>query len=241
MDSRSDVISGFERGGQAGKPNAQTVGQHAEYVLPKWAPRVPKALIARLYETSADNLLDDELVDEVGYAFLVRCESMLDVRMKYQGKVRCVGCQIIIENAYVEDKIIVCAECGWECSWVAYQKTIKYKKLHAGGMTPFLEEYVRKFPVAKTSGEKMILIDTLIHRYHWETSSSAGSRPGAVGLIEGKLKDIMPFLEKLTYGDHVPAEVKATRMEWRKKWESNGWRKGMGKREQEERAKQDLK
>jgi len=54
--------------------------------------------------------------------------------------------------------------CGWECSRAAYTKTFKYKKLHAGGMQPFLDEFVKKFPIARTSGEKMILIDTLIHK-----------------------------------------------------------------------------
>lgn len=85
MDNESDEKPSLEQRNQAEKPNAQTTGQLSEYVLPKWAPRVPKALIARLYETSARNLLDDELVDEVGYALLVRCESMLDVGLKYQG------------------------------------------------------------------------------------------------------------------------------------------------------------
>ncbi|NKB68596.1 MAG: hypothetical protein GKR89_16155 [Candidatus Latescibacteria bacterium] len=195
-----------------------------------------KSLIARLYESTGRGLLDAELVDEVGYTLLLRCESMLDVRLKYQGKVRCVDCKILIEDARADKTMITCTACGWTCSWAAYQKTIKYKKLHAGGMTPFLEEYARKFPVAKTSGEKIILIDTLIHRFHWETSTNPGSRPGAVGLIEGKLKDVMPFLEKLTYGDHVPAEVQATRLAWRKKWDDNGWKKGMGKREREQQG-----
>lgn len=104
-------------------------------------------------------------------------------------------------------------------------------------MKPFLEEFVYKFPVARTSGEKMILIDTLIHKYHWETSSGAG-RPGSVGLIEGKMKDIMPFLDKLNYGSHVPAEVEAIRREWRRKWNGHRWKERLARREQEERAKQ---
>ena len=161
-----------------------------DYDLPIWAPRVPKPLIARLYEGSGKGLLDDRLVDDVGYRLLLRCENMLDVGLRYEGRVRCPKCESISEIG--EEDGPTCDQCGWKCSWEAYNKTIKHKKLHAGGMTPFLKDFTKRFPLAKTSSEKMILIDTLIHRYHWESSDGAG-RPGSVGLIEGKMKDIMPF------------------------------------------------
>jgi hypothetical protein len=47
-------------------------------------------------------------------------------------------------------------------------------------------------------------------------------------LIEGKMKASMEFLDRLSYGDHVPAEVSRTREEWRKKWSENPWSKGRG-------------
>ncbi len=106
----------------------------SEYVLPKWAPRVPKPIIARLYASSRKGLQDDVLVDEVGYALLARCQSLLDVGLRYQVKVKCVGCGNLVESIVWRDDEIHCDRCGWECSWVAYKKTIKYKKLHAGGM-----------------------------------------------------------------------------------------------------------
>jgi hypothetical protein len=49
------------------------------------------------------------------------------------------------------------------------------------------------------------------------------SRPGACCLIEGKLKDIMPFLDALSYGENVPEDVQATREEWRKVWRDSRW------------------
>ena len=39
---------------------------------PRWAPRVQAAMIRRLYEQNAAGIYDDQLVDEVGYAFLAR-------------------------------------------------------------------------------------------------------------------------------------------------------------------------
>jgi hypothetical protein len=72
-----------------------------------------------------------------------------------------------------------------------------------------------------------VLIDTLIHRFHW---ASEQGRPLATALIEGKMKDIMPFLDRLSYGESIPPEVEKTREEWRRKWEKNLWSKGRGQR-----------
>jgi hypothetical protein len=57
-------------------------------------------------------------VDEVGYALLARSESMLDVGLKHEGKVRCVECRGIIETDGSIDEMIICGKCGWECALV---------------------------------------------------------------------------------------------------------------------------
>jgi len=75
---------------------------------------------------------------------------------------------------------------------------------------------------------RRVLIDTLIHRFHWESDGQAAGRPGATSLIEGRLKDIMPFLDGLSYGDDTPPEIARTREEWRKKWRANPWSSGRG-------------
>ncbi|MDE2700663.1 MAG: hypothetical protein OXI23_17485, partial [Gemmatimonadota bacterium] len=53
--------------------------------------------------------------------------------------------------------------------------------------------------VARSVQEKMILIDTLIHRYHWELEGGL-SGPGARDLIGGKPNEIIDFLNNLSYG-----------------------------------------
>ena len=51
-----------------------------------------------------------------------------------------------------------------------------------------------------------------------------GGHHGAAGcLIEGKLKDIMPFLDSLSYGENAPQGVHDTREAWRKEWRSSRW------------------
>jgi hypothetical protein len=71
----------------------------------------------------------------------------------------------------------------------------------------------------------MILIDTLIHLFHW---NSAQGRPLAVSLIEGSMKSTMAFLDRLAYGDSVPVEAIHTREAWRRSWAANGWSHGRG-------------
>ena len=190
------------------------------YTLPAWAPRLRKLQIARLYESCGRGVIDEDLVDDVGFSLLARAESILSATEASRGQVPCPKCKAVVERTSWKSELLKCQHCDWQCPWDEYKKTIKYKHLNAGGMRPFLEDYVRQFPKAKSHSDRLILIDTLIHRYHWE-NSTGGGRPGACCLIEGKMKDIMPFLDNLSYGDTVPREVEVTREVWRAKWQSN--------------------
>lgn len=42
------------------------------------------------------------------------------------------------------------------------------------------------------------------------------------------MKDIVEFLDRLTYGDNILPEIERTREEWRRKWHENGWFQGRG-------------
>ena len=192
--------------------------------LPSWSPRLRKSQIARLYESVGRGILDEELIDDVGFSLLARAESILEAAEACGGRVSCPNCKTTIEHDDDGDNVLLrCPSCNWECWWKTYHKTIKHKGLSAGGMKPFLEEFVQKFTKTRSHSRRLILIDTLIHRYHWETSTRAG-RPGTSSLIEGKMSNIMPFLDGLNYGDQIPKEVETTREEWRKKWQSNRWK-----------------
>jgi ribosomal protein L37AE/L43A len=195
----------------------------AEIQLPIWSPRVSKSRIARLYASFARGIVDEELVDDVGFSLLVRCESVLAATEASQGRsAPCPSCGSAVQWVSWRGEDLECQSCGWRCTGQAYKKTIKYKHLFAGGMKPFLEEFVREFRRARTHSDRFILIDTLIHRYHWE-NVGRGGRPGACCLIEGKLKDIMPFLDALSYGENVPEDVQVTREKWRKEWLDSRW------------------
>ena len=191
--------------------------------LPVWSPRVRKSKIERLYTTFGKGIVDEDLVDDVGFSLLARCESVLAATEASQGRgAPCPSCDSLVKWVSWQDEELECKGCGWRCPGQAYKKTIKYKHLFAGGMKPFLEEFVREFPRARTHSDRFIRIDTLIHRYHWENVGSGG-RPGACCLIEGKLKDIMAFLDTLSYGEKTPEKVQVAREQWRREWRGSRW------------------
>ena len=198
------------------------------YQLPVWAPRLRKVQIEKLYRSSGLGLLDEEIIDDVGFSLYARCLSMLQVSEALRGNPPCPRCEAVaqIDNAPV--RFVRCANCGWTCPWALYQKTYQHKGLFAGGLEPFVKEFVLKFPATQSHRERMVLIDTLIHRFHWESSGVTDGRPGATSLIQGNMKDVMAFLDRLSYGSDIPNEIRQTREEWRKKWQENAWSKGKG-------------
>jgi hypothetical protein len=106
--------------------------------------------------------------------------------------------------------------CGWELSWKEYHKSRQKKQLSAGGIEPFLQEYLAQFPRCKTHRHKMIQIDILIHRYHWELQGDPG-RPGACNLIGGRQWEIWELLEGLAHSELSTLGLEQTRNRWRKK------------------------
>jgi hypothetical protein len=204
------------------------MSENSSYQLPVWAHRLTKLQIERLYQSCGQGLLDEELIDDVGFSLYSRCISMLQVREAMLGNPLCPRCGA---PAHVDEDpapFARCADCGWNCPWELYQKTYQHKGLFAGGLEPFVRDFVRDFPATHSYRERMVLIDTLIHRFHWESAGVTDGRPGATSLIQGKMKDIMAFLDRLSYGENIPPDIAQTREAWRKKWRENAWSRGKG-------------
>ncbi len=181
--------------------------------LPTWAPRVPKKLIRRFYETDAKGIYDGDLIDEIGYALLARCESFITANGARAGELPCPCCSQTVQR----EELLRCP-CGWELPWAAYFKTIQHTQL--SGAEPVLEQFrdfVNAFPSARTARQKVLLIDRLIHGFHWYLRGKADNgptRPVAINLIEGRMGDVVAFLEELTYGDQSTPGTTDNRAEW---------------------------
>lgn len=182
-----------------------------------WAPRVSQQLIQRLYEDDAQGLQDEELINEVGWTLLARCDSFIRAVEATQGKVRCPSCDGLILHHNQPDEILHCPVCGWEIPWQDYFKTIQHKQL--SGAEPvlfFFRDFIMRFPKAKEPAEKIFLIDQLIHGFHWNSHDNGPTCTTAVNLISGGYHEVVDFLDRLSYGPSSTPGLSQTRQQWRR-------------------------
>jgi hypothetical protein len=189
-------------------------------ILPEWAPRVPQAKIRQLYQNDAAGIYDDELINEVGYGLLARCKSFIEANEAFHGRVRCPRCSAIVNHSRAKDELLRCA-CGWELTWGEYFATIQHRQL--SGAEPVLNlfsAYVTQFPQARSAQEKVLQIDRLIHGFHWFLRMEYPTRPVAVNLIEGRLVEVIEFLDGLAVGTGSTPGVSERKAEWNQTLES---------------------
>ena len=176
----------------------------------KFSPRVSKQDIKRIYEDDAKGLHDEELINDVGIALYMRCCDILAVKRAREGYVRCQNCWKNGEEAYIErpkirskdmaDQPLVCTICGFSFTWQDYMKAFKRNQLNSGGALPAFEDYVKMYPRTKDPQTKMLLIDRLIHEFHYSDKKMPEQPTRSVGpnLISGNLTDILIFLDELS-------------------------------------------
>ncbi len=181
----------------------------------RWASRVPKRKIQQLYETDAKGIYDEDLIDDVGFGLLARCESFITAVEAHRGRAACPRCKTVIPHNWQKAARLLCEGCGWETTWGAYLETIRHKQLSgAEPVIAAMEEYMRGFGAARSPREKMILIDRLIHSHHW--ADEGPTRPVAVNLIAGRMGDVVEFLDRLSYGEASTPGIREMREEWRR-------------------------
>ena len=77
----------------------------------KWAERLPRNLIRRLYESDAKHIQDNELADEVGYGLYARAKDLIEINKTHgSGMIYCKSCKKEIYKSAGE--IYKCI-CGW--------------------------------------------------------------------------------------------------------------------------------
>ena len=179
----------------------------------RWAKKVRPDLIRRLYRADAQGISDIELIDDVGYALLVRCESILTCTEAHSGRATCPRCKAKI--AHNGDKLasLICS-CGWETHWGTYLASYQHRGLVGGLALPAFVRFAEQWPRARTDRDKMLLIDALIHACHVDVRFGA-TRPAASNLIEGTPKELLAFLDELAYSDLSTPGVHGTKVAWR--------------------------
>lgn len=183
----------------------------------RWAPRVSRELIRRLYETDARGIVDEELIDEVAFALYARCRSIVDAS---NHRVPCPVCGSSFEipppgYPLLRD-ILRCGDCGWATTGEEYRRSIQGKMLitqNRDNTGPFVQ-YLPKLEAARSPRERMLAVDWLIQQVH--SHGMPRGRPVAVNLIEGAEAKVMEFLDQLFVGLASSPEEREAYVAWRK-------------------------
>ena len=196
---------------------------------------MPKWKVRRLYESEAAGIIDEELLDDVGTALWLRCRDIVAVLEAREGRVRCHRCARQRRHTIIHrelgrkgdsrDEVLVCPVCSWQLTWGEYHLSFKRKQLNSGGATTAFETFSRDYPHARTPREKMLAIDRLIHEFHYsyKDQPDLATRPVGVNLIEGRVPDVVRFLDELTYGNAPMGQMVGRRAAWRSKINEIDW------------------
>jgi hypothetical protein len=167
----------------------------------RWAPRVRREKLRRLYESESRGILDADLLDDIGTTIYCRCRDILVVSDAAEGRIVCPRCAGAVARDRGDDpeQEVECGSCGWRMSWRDFRRSYQHQELYARGLTDAIGEFMRGWEGAEKLRDKMTLIDRLIHVWHWETKPGRQKgRPAAVNLIEGSRRQVLAFLDELS-------------------------------------------
>ena len=163
----------------------------------RWAPRVPRNKLQRLYESDARGMLDTELLDEVGYSMYARClQAKEEYMLMESGKIKCHNCHNILKAG---PKLSICT-CGYQYIYRDYRRSFRANNMPTGGAAHIFDEFINKWERANTGIEKMRLIDWLIHEFHINLLSGSKGRFVGINLIQGNKFQIKDLIINLAYG-----------------------------------------
>jgi hypothetical protein len=164
----------------------------------RWSPKLSRRTLSALYASDAGLLEDEELADEVGYTLYARCLQGRDERaLMLSGRMKCHNCGAILSYGAA---ILTCS-CGSQYQFREYMRSFRNNNMPANSAAIIFNEYIEKWPAARTYREKMRLIDWLVHEFHLNLSSGVKGRFVGVNLIEGTKNQIQELILSLASGD----------------------------------------
>jgi len=117
-----------------------------------------------------------------------------------------------------------CYVCGWKMTWVEYSDSFRKRQLNPGGAVKYFKDFIKSYEQARTPKDKMLAIDRVIHEFHYSLREMPDqpTRATGVNLINGKLTDIIIFLDELG-GMGLPEEFCDNYKDWRGRQDSICW------------------
>jgi hypothetical protein len=165
-----------------------------------WCKKVSRNDILRLYQSEAKGMIDEILLDEVGYGFYTRCTQAKEAHeLMEKGQMLCLKCGRVLPQK--DHFSVVTCKCGYSYTYREYRRSCNAVNMPGGRATPIFEHFSQKWPNCKNSTQKMMLIDWLIHECHVTLMSGQKGRSVCINLIEGTLKQISDLIIELAYGN----------------------------------------
>lgn len=180
-----------------------------------WAPKVRPEKIWQLYQNDARGLVDPALVDDVGMALYLRCESVLLVS---SGMVKCPECRTTFAthwHASHPEAAIVCPTCSWATTSGQYHASWRHQDLIGVNAAAAFQTFVETYSSASTPRERMLQIDQLIHAFHFGLKGGAPHRSAANNLIEGSHSQVLGLLDRLSGNPPTASEASSDDTVWR--------------------------
>ena len=166
----------------------------------KWSPRVSLSKLKRLYQSSAKMLLDDKLLDDIGFTLYYRCLQGKEEREFYHNnKLKCHNCGKILSYNNRND-FLQCG-CGYQYTPREYGRSYQNEWMPHGKAQPVFDGFIEKWPKAKTEAEKMNLIDWVIHECHKCIITGSKADSVAKNLLGGNRKTAEKLILELAYED----------------------------------------
>lgn len=183
----------------------------------RWSPRVDKWKIARAYGNDAAGLADEALLDDIGTALYMRCTDILYIHEALGQRWHCPRCEsetgvgpllvpFMQGSEDMQPALYQCPACRLAIEWEQFYGTFRRRQMNPGGAVSAFRRFVDSWPRCRDGGWKFAAIDRLIHAFHYSYRAMPHlpTRTAAVNLLEGKLSDIMPFLDELSEGRMDP-------------------------------------
>jgi hypothetical protein len=197
----------------------------------RWAPMLPAHELVALYEADAQGLLDDDLLDDVGWRLW---ERLVDVLLVSDGRVRCPGCGTELQvraPGRDPDEVVACPGGDWQVTPRAWHASWRHRDLN--GRCEQFERYTAAWPAARTVRDRMLLIDAVVHALHVASRDDAPGNFAARNFLEGSRPKIVALLDALAHGpgSHIAADARARWQAARDHYAARGraaWSDGLG-------------
>lgn len=164
----------------------------------RWAPTLPSHKLVRLYEQNAAGMLDDELVDDVGWRLWDRLSDVVRVT---DGRVRCPGCATEFQVRARDrdpDEPVQCPGGDWAVTPRAWHQSWQHRDLN--GNCPEFPRFVHEWPRARAPRDRMLLIDAVVHALHVSSRDDVPGNFAARNFLDGSRPKIVALLDELAYG-----------------------------------------